>query len=222
MEPAPRLIQAMAQYRIGQKEAARKTLAAAVLGFDWRAAEADSHDPWICHALRREAEALILPNLSGCAQADHRPQDNVERVVMLGACQFQGRYRAVARLYADIFRADPALADNLGAGHRYSAARFATLAAAGRGKDAQKLTDRERARLRQQALGWLHADLAASARTTDRAVLSKTLRRWQQDPDLASVREPEALAALPEAERQGWRKLWSAVAERLQETAARR
>jgi len=36
---------------------------AAVLSFDWRAAKANSRDPWIAHVLRREAEALLLPNL---------------------------------------------------------------------------------------------------------------------------------------------------------------
>ena len=47
----------------GTKEEARKTLAAAILAFDWRADHADIRDAWICHMLRREAEAMILPNL---------------------------------------------------------------------------------------------------------------------------------------------------------------
>src|SRR5262249_20326500 len=63
MGPAPRLVLAMSQHRQGHKELARKTLAAAVLAYDWSAARADNRDAWICHVLRREAEALILPNL---------------------------------------------------------------------------------------------------------------------------------------------------------------
>jgi serine/threonine-protein kinase len=58
MGPGPLLIKAMAQHRTGQKEAARKTLAAAVGAFDWSPPEADNRDAWICHVLRREAEAL--------------------------------------------------------------------------------------------------------------------------------------------------------------------
>jgi hypothetical protein len=38
---------------------------------------------------------------------------------------------------------------------------------------------------------------------------------WQQDADFAGVRGPEALARLPEAERPGWRKLWTDVADTL-------
>jgi eukaryotic-like serine/threonine-protein kinase len=61
MGPCPRLVLAMAQYQIGQKEQARKTLAAAIASYDWSASKADNHDAWIAHILRREAEVLILP-----------------------------------------------------------------------------------------------------------------------------------------------------------------
>jgi tetratricopeptide (TPR) repeat protein len=59
MGPSPRLVLAMAQYQRGQKDQARKTLAAAVVSYDWSASKAGSHDEWIAHVLRREAEALI-------------------------------------------------------------------------------------------------------------------------------------------------------------------
>ena len=60
MGPSPRLILAMAQHQKGQKDQARKTLAAAISSYDWSASKADNHDAWIAHILRREAEALIL------------------------------------------------------------------------------------------------------------------------------------------------------------------
>ena len=59
----------MAQYQKGQKEQARETLAAAVASYDWDAAKATSHDEWITHILRREAEALILGDIP--ASLDH-------------------------------------------------------------------------------------------------------------------------------------------------------
>jgi hypothetical protein len=34
---------------------------------------------------------------------------------------------------------------------------------------------------------------------------------WQKDDDLAGVREPAALAKLPEAERLEWQKFWKEV-----------
>src|SRR5262249_57071340 len=95
----------------------------------------------------------------------HQPRDNDERIALLGACQFEGLYRTAAGLCADAFAADPKFANDLQAGHRHRAACFAVLAAIGKGKDARKLEDRERARLRQQAQDWLRADLVALGRT---------------------------------------------------------
>ena len=57
--PAPRIVEAMAQHRQGRKADARKKLAAAILSFDWRPSVADHPNDWICHILRREAEALM-------------------------------------------------------------------------------------------------------------------------------------------------------------------
>src|SRR5262249_31753504 len=76
--PAPRLVVALAEPRQGHQEAARKTLAAAVLEYDWSAAPADNRDAWICHLLRREAEALILPDLPAFLAGKHQPRDNSE------------------------------------------------------------------------------------------------------------------------------------------------
>jgi serine/threonine-protein kinase len=141
MKPAPHLVLAMAQHRQGQKEKARKTLAAAILAFDWSAAQADNRDAWICHVLRREAEAMILPNLPAFLQGKHQPRDNDERVALLGVCQFQSLRRAAARLYADAFVTDPELAADLHAGHRYRAARFA---APGRCRPGERCPEAER------------------------------------------------------------------------------
>ena len=62
MGPCPRLVLAMAQHQKGQKDQARKTLAAAIASSDWTPAMATNHDVWIAHILRREAEALIMPD----------------------------------------------------------------------------------------------------------------------------------------------------------------
>jgi tetratricopeptide (TPR) repeat protein len=42
-----------------------------------------------------------------------------------------------------------------------------------------------------------------------------SLATWQTDPDLASVRDPAALAKLPDSEREQWRHLWTDVAAML-------
>jgi serine/threonine-protein kinase len=246
MGPAPRLILAMAQHAQGQKTQARKTLATAIVAFDWSAAQADSRDVWICHILRREAEALILPNLPAFLRGEYQPPDNDERLALLGSCQFQGRYRAAARLYADAFAADPDLAENL-AGEcrsraargdeqpvgrvedlsmecRYPAARCAALASCGLGEDGANLSEGERTRWRRQARDWLQADLAVWARTLDsgsraaRTLVRRMLTQWQIDPDLAGLREPSAVDKLSADERKECLALWKAVAAVLNRT----
>jgi hypothetical protein len=70
--------------------------------------------------------------------------------------------------------------------------------------------------LRGQALVWLWDDLTSWARllgdSKARSAAHQALTHWQQDPDLAGVRDPAALAQLPGAERAQWQKLWADVA----------
>ncbi len=60
MGPCPRLVIAMAKYRLGDEEESCAVLAKAISAVDWSLAEVRSHDQWIWHVLRREAEAMIL------------------------------------------------------------------------------------------------------------------------------------------------------------------
>jgi serine/threonine-protein kinase len=224
MGPCPRLVVAMAQYRDGQPQTARKTLAAAILAYDWRAAHADNRDGWICHILRREAEGLILPNLPAFLDGKYQPKENDERLALLGACQFTNRTRATAQLYADAFANEPSLADDLGAGHRYNAARAAAQAGCGHGADVTGLGEDVRARLREQARQWLQADLAARARALDAGSTANpgvgrlALTRWQNEPDLAGLRELVELNKLPAEERNECLALWTRVAAALART----
>jgi serine/threonine-protein kinase len=78
MGPCPRLVLAMAQYQKGQKDEARKALAAAVASYDWSAEKAGDQDAWMAHVLRREAEALILPGLPAVRDGDEHRRDNDE------------------------------------------------------------------------------------------------------------------------------------------------
>jgi tetratricopeptide (TPR) repeat protein len=149
-----------------------------------------------------------------------RPAGTAECLQFAHLCQVTKRYTVAARLYADAFAADPKLAEDLRAAHRYNAACCAARAA-GQGADAPKPEDKERARLRGQALGWLRADLALrqkqadSAKAEERAAAQRTLRHWQQAPDLAGVRDKQALAKLAAEERAEWEKLWAEVADLL-------
>jgi serine/threonine-protein kinase len=241
--PGPRLVLAMAQFQSGSAKEARKTLAAAVRAYDWNeSAPVSRTDPpvvWVSHILRREAEGMILPNLPVFLRGEYRPQDNDERLALLGICVFDGRYGAAARLYADAFAADPHLADDLtkerlgqtraaehpgdaievfNAACRYHAARCAALAGCGLGKDVPKLSDAKRQGWRRQARAWLQADLAAWAKLqggdspVSRDLAKRILKHWQVEPDLAGLRDPVALEALSPDEQKECLALWKEVA----------
>jgi serine/threonine-protein kinase len=206
----------MARHRQGNPEAARQALATAVLACDWGGVKADNPDAWICRVLRREAEALILPELPALLAGRQQPRDNAEWLALLGACQFEGRHAAAVQLYAGAFAADPKLAEDFfAAGHRYIAARHAALAASGRGADAPQ-DDKDRSRLRGQALDWLKSELTALGKLAEGPAeqslrVRQLLAWWRADPDLTGVRDNDALAKLPEDERAKWRQLWVEV-----------
>jgi tetratricopeptide (TPR) repeat protein len=171
--------------------------------------------------LRQCEDALALvAKLPAVLRGEARPADAAEALALARLCQqSRQQYAAAVRLYRDAFVAAPKLADDPAAQHRYNAACSAALAASGRGRDTGALADRERAALRRQALAWLRADLnawgkrLADAAPPQRQEVLKTLQHWQQDTDLAGVRDDKALAALPTDERAAWKKLWADVAE---------
>jgi serine/threonine-protein kinase len=224
MGPAPALVVAMAQHQQGQTEQARKTLASAMTSYDWSAARADNRDIWISHILRREAEALILPNLPAFLAGRYQPRENDERLALLGVCQFQGRHAAAARLYADAFAADSGLADDLGIRLLYYAGRAAAQAGCGRGTDAAGVKPAERARWLRQARQWLRADLTAWVGKLDsnpaatRGDVRRALALWRDDPDLACVRDPGELDKLAPDERTEYLALWAEVTAALART----
>jgi hypothetical protein len=147
------------------------------------------------------------------------PGDAREQLELANLCNLKRRHALAARLCAEAFTAQPRLADDLEKWARYNAACAAALAAAGRGDDPAALGDKERGALRRQALAWLRADQAAwarrlaSATPPQRQEILQTLCHWQQDSDLAGVRDAKALASLPAGERDTWKKLWADVAD---------
>jgi serine/threonine-protein kinase len=168
----------------------------------------------------RQAESLaalertLLVYLKGKTQ----PRDMRERLGLVVICQAKKLHHTAARLYADAFEEDPRLANFLPAQHRYQAACFAALAAAGQGKDAARLDEKEKARLRKQALDWLRADLLIYITLSDngpseaRPLVQEELKHWQQDRDLAGLRDREALAKLSAPEQKAFAQLWADVA----------
>jgi tetratricopeptide (TPR) repeat protein len=164
-----------------------------------------------------EREVDLDGRLPGFLAGKTPPANPDEGIALAELCTLKRLNRATVRFYEKAFAAQPRLAD----AHRYNAACAAALAGCGKGKDTDKLDGKERARLRRQALDWLRADLAAYRQRLDkgpgnaRSLVVKTMQHWQLDADFGGVRGPEALAKLPDSERQPWQDLWDGVAETL-------
>jgi serine/threonine-protein kinase len=164
-----------------------------------------------------EHQLALAQKLPAVLAGDSKPSP-AERLEYAALCNLKKLYAGAAGLYADAFAADPKLADDLRASHRYNAACAAALAGCGRGEDALRLDDKERARWRKQAIDWLQADLKAqrgqleSHRPGAAGQARQALRHWQQDADLAGLRDPPAIAELPAVEREACQKLWADVA----------
>jgi tetratricopeptide (TPR) repeat protein len=156
--------------------------------------------------------------LPGLLAGKDKPASARERWDLAQICARKKLNAATARFFAQTFAVAPRLAEDLQAGPRYTAARHAALAAAGQGEDATKLDAKARARLRQQALDWLRADLSAwgkllaSGPPQARPAIVAKLSGWKEDSALAGIRDAAALARLPADEQKACAKLWADVA----------
>jgi serine/threonine-protein kinase len=134
------------------------------------------------------------------------------------AARAAGLPATAAMLYRAMFLVDEDYAADPSSNHVFDAACAAVAAATSPPHQADLPLDKEsRTAWRKHARKWLRADLTARATVAgqgvagNRAHLEKSLERWRSHPDLASVRRPEALAKLPDKEREAWAKLWEDV-----------
>jgi eukaryotic-like serine/threonine-protein kinase len=167
---------------------------------------------WIADA---ESFVALSPRISPILEGTEKVHDNSERLTLFKLCYRRQQFATAARLAAEALAADPTLADDPRDGHRYNGARAAAMAASGRGASEPPLEDTARIKLRRQALEWLKADLAVitsifeAASPAKRSNIAAAMEQWKRDIDLAGVREPEALAAMPEEDRKVWRAFWA-------------
>jgi len=169
---------------------------------------------WVADAERAVA---LAPRLPAVLQGEDMPKDAAGGLALALMAYDRKHFAVAARLWAGALDGDPKLGDDRKAQHRYSAACAAALAAASQGKDDPPPDAPTRAKLRSQSLGSLKAELAAWAKFADsgqpqaNAMAVQALERWKKDPDLASIRDADTLAKLPDQERQAWRAVWAEV-----------
>jgi eukaryotic-like serine/threonine-protein kinase len=154
------------------------------------------------------------------AVAEGAAVNDVPEALQLGQYAYDTfRYSLATRLYADALAQDVALASNRQMQIPYNAACCAALAASGQSLDDPPLDNEAQTKLRQQALSLLQGELQswqgflATANAQQRAFIAATLKHWQEDTDLARIRDAEELAKLPAAEREAFEALWKQVAE---------
>jgi serine/threonine-protein kinase len=168
---------------------------------------------WVRQVERLAALEAKLPAFLKGKEQPASAEDSLELASM---CRTKQLYAAAVRFSAAAFAGGMAATSK----RSYTAAACALLAADGQGSDAARLNDKEKAALRRQALDWLKAALKIHRQQLEdegqRAQGRQALQHWQKDPDLHSIRAPQALAKLPAAERVAWQELWTAVAQLLQ------
>jgi tetratricopeptide (TPR) repeat protein len=159
----------------------------------------------------------LADRLPALLKGDDHPRDAAERLTLARICHDTKRYAFAARLRAEALEADPKLGDDLRTGLRYNAACDAAQAGCMTGQEEPPPDDAWKAELRRQALDWLQLDLALRSQQLDtdtaeaREEVARAMASWRKDPDLTGVRDPDALAKLPESEREPWRALWADV-----------
>jgi tetratricopeptide (TPR) repeat protein len=170
----------------------------------------------------QECDRLLVleKKLPTILSGEASPANPGEAITLAWMCQqHKKQHVAAARLYVDAFAAEWKLFPVLQQQHRYNAACSAALAAAGEGEDARLLPDKAVCMFRRWALDWLRDDLTAQAKLADqnnpevKQAIQQQLAHWRIDPDLASVRDPQALDRLADNERAAWQALWRDVDE---------
>jgi tetratricopeptide (TPR) repeat protein len=164
-----------------------------------------------------ERQVALGARLPAVLAGKVKPADAAESLDFAQFCYEKTLHGSSARLWAETFQAQPKLAEDMQAQHRFNAACAAALAGCGQTKDDPPLDDAARARWRKQAIDWLKADLAAWTKILEggtpqaRQAVSKALQHWKADPDLAGLRDPSALGKHPEYEQKACRALWADV-----------
>ncbi len=156
--------------------------------------------------------------LPAVLKGEDRVADGAELEAFKEVCRLQKRFAAAAKLFEVAFTAAPNLADDVKREHRFRAACFAALAVS-----APAVTPINSTTTSAPAfVNWPWsgcADLAhwtmqsASDKPADRDKVQQMLQHWLSEPDLANMRNEDAVAKLPAEERAAWDKLWAEVAE---------
>ena len=156
------------------------------------------------------------------------PKNEAERIQLALRAYQKALHSASARLFGEALANDPKLAEDRQAQHRYNAACAAAWLHRAKAKMTAPPDDAAKSKLRQQAAGWLRAELAAWAKVVEtgptemKATIKPTLEQWKADADLAAIRDEKELTKLSEKERVAFKQLWNDVDQLLTKVTVRK
>jgi hypothetical protein len=131
-------------------------------------------------------------------------------------------------MFAEAFKASPALARGRNGLDRYNAACEAALALRGKGED-DPAPDRDaRLGLVSLALGWLEEERTVwetrlpGQSVSDRARIVAELNHWKHDPDLVAIRSPALIKGLPASHGDACVAFWAKIDGMLAQAAGKK
>jgi tetratricopeptide (TPR) repeat protein len=168
-----------------------------------------------------QRHAAEIERLRAILRGEVQARENTERFYLSQLCEQFGWLAGAAKLSDEILRIDPNFTPTQVSSLFVRAAELAARAGTGPTEDDPPLDAAMRSGLRCQALDWMRAELDNWSRlmalnkpeTFQRAAAN--FRNWMANPYLAGIRDPKALEALPEPERDAWRTFWKNVEGKL-------
>lgn len=166
---------------------------------------------------RARHEQSLCARLADFASGAARPTDDAEALSVAALLLKSQYFSASASAFSDLSDRNAAGFGDPRNGHRYSAACAALLAGSDLDRSNRPIAAMDRTRWRTRALEWLSADLAEWGDLLARgdheiaAQLRRTMIHWKKDARLAGLRDPDVVAAIPEAERAPVLDLWEEV-----------
>jgi tetratricopeptide (TPR) repeat protein len=166
--------------------------------------------------------------LGAVIKGDQQPKDEAERLALAQRAYDRAFHATAERLWGEALANNPKLAEDRQATHAYNAACAAALAGCGNGRDQPPPDDVAKAKLRKCALNWLKAELALWSKDMEsdggqaKQAVVQALKHWQEDPDLAGVRDAKELAWLPNEDQANFKRLWTDVDALLSKALNRR
>jgi serine/threonine protein kinase len=166
---------------------------------------------------RIEPRVALAARIPAIIKGEDAPKDLGERLELAQMCYDMKRTATAAGFWGEAMELEPSVGESRRPLHRFNAACSAAVSGSGRGRDDPAPDEVAKARFRSLALDWLRLELGwwsrylESGQPNARPVVLSHMNHWKNYRELAGIRNADALARLPEAERKDWQAFWAEV-----------